>query len=173
MRLPEAFNLDRGFRAAAPRFPSNLVAILVATAVGVTSGVAVVLSLEKTPNTETQPVVARTTGIIDPAGVAHSSAASPTHGADTTGVASEDASPGFSRSQPPPAETSSGRDRPAAVPRQTSTSGTGAAGSTNAQEQTQFEHNAGKQRRFAVHRRRDFSARLANGFIAAPLVRSW
>jgi hypothetical protein len=183
MRSMGTFHLDGGFLAPASKPAGNLLALLVATSIGVASGTAVVLSLKNGGTTETQLAAMPVTKEPAYANVQlqahsssrpalnHSSAVPVRDSAQATRIANEDASSMSSGSQPP----SAGNDQAGLVPKQSPTSGAVTAVSVHVgrQEQAQLEHDPQKQPRLMVHRRTYYAPRLANRLLVSPILRPW
>lgn len=183
MRSMGSFHLEGGFLAPASKPAGNLLALLVATSIGVASGTAVVLSLENGGTTETQLIAMPVTKEPAHAGVQlearsssrpalnHSSDLLVTDSAQATRIANGNASSVSSGSQPP----SAGNDQAGLVAKQSPISGAVTAVSTNVgrQEQAQSEHDPQKQPRLIVHRRRYYTPRLANRLLVSPILRPW
>jgi hypothetical protein len=158
MRSMGSFHLEGGFLAPASKPAGNLLALLVATSIGVASGTAVVLSLEYGGTTETQLTTMPATK--EPA---------------RDGVQLEARSssrPALNHLSALPVTDSA---QAGLVLKQSPISGAVTAVSTNVgrQEQAQSEHDSQKQPRLIVHRRRYYAPRLANRLLVSPILRPW
>ena len=158
MRSMGTFHLDGGFLAPASKPAGKLLALLVATLIGVASGTAVILCLENGGTTETQLTAMPATKEPAYAGVQRE-APSP-------------APPALNQASALPVTDSAQADL---ILRQSPTGGAAPAVSTNVgrQEQAQSEHDPQKQPRLMVHRRRYYAPRLANRLLVSPILRPW
>ena len=158
MRSMGSFHLEGGFLAPASKPAGNLLALLVATSIGVASGTAVVLSLENGGTTETQLTAMSATKEPARAGVQLEAPSS--------------SRPALNHSSASPVTDSPQADL---ILRQSPTGGAAPAVSTNVgrQEQAQSEHDPQKQPRLIVHRRRYYAPRLANRLLVSPILRPW
>ena len=158
MRSMGSFHLEGGFLAPASKPAGNLLALLVATLIGVASGTAVILCLENGGTTETQLTAMPAT--MEPA---------------RAGVQLETRSssrPALNHSSALPVTDSA---QAGLVLKQSPISSAVTTVSTNVgrQEQAQLERDPQKQPRLIVHRRRYYAPRLANRLLVSPILRPW
>lgn len=172
MRSMGTFHLEGGFLAPASKPAGSLLALLVATLICVTSGTAVVLSLENSGTTEIQLTAMPVTKEPAHAGVQLQGQSSSRLTLNyLSRIANEDARSVSSASQPPSAEN----DQADLGPKQSPTGGAVLGASTNVgrEEQAQSGPDPQKQPRLMVHRRRYYAPRLANKLLVSPILRPW